>query len=367
MKVDALVVGAGFAGCVIAECCASAGLSVLVIDRREHIGGNAFDEKDSSGVLVHRFGPHIFHTAAARVVKYLSRFTDWLPYEHRVLSYVEGKLYPVPINRTTINSLYGLSLDEAGVAAYLERVREKRERVENSEDVVLSGVGGDLCDKFFRNYTRKQWNLDLSQLSPAVAGRIPVRTNDDDRYFTDSFQKMPAEGYTAMFERMLQHPAITLELGVTYRQVHPRMQPKQVFYSGPIDEFYDFRFGVLPYRSLRFEHEHLSGVARYQPVGTVNYPNDFEFTRITEFKHLTGQRHSGTSIVREYSQAGGDPYYPILTPENQQRYRQYKQLAEAESNVHFIGRLAEYRYYNMDQVVATALKTSEAHLGSRGR
>ncbi len=365
MKTDVLVVGAGFAGCVIAERYAAAGRSVVVIDRREHIGGNAFDERDQFGILVHRYGPHIFHTNAAEVVKYLSRFTEWRPYEHRVLSSVEGRLYPVPINRTTINSLYGLSLDEAGVAAYLESVREKRERIENSEDVVLSSVGRDLCDKFFRNYTHKQWSLDLSQLSPAVAGRIPVRTNDDDRYFTDSFQNMPAEGFTAMFTRMLQQPGISVELGVTFEQMRERMEFEEVFYSGPIDEYYGFRFGALPYRSLRFEHEHLAEVERCQPVGTVNYPNDFEFTRITEFKHLTGQRHPGTSIVREYPQGSGDPYYPILTPENQQRYHQYRSLAETEANIHFIGRLAEYRYYNMDQVVAAALSLAARELPKR--
>lgn len=356
MRTDVLVVGAGFAGCVLAERCAAAGKSVVVIDRRDHIGGNAFDERDNFGVLIHHYGPHIFHTNATQVVDYLSRFTDWIPYEHRVLSFVEGSLYPVPINRTTINTLYGLSLDEAGIAAYLESVREKREPIKNSEDVVLNSVGRDLCEKFFRNYTRKQWNLDLSELSSAVAGRIPVRANDDDRYFTDTFQKMPADGYTAMFTRMLQQPGISVELGVTFKQIRDRSEFSQVFYSGPIDEFYNFQFGPLAYRSLRFEHEHFSNVEYYQPVGTVNYPNDFEFTRITEFKHLTGQHHPATSIVREYPQSNGDPYYPILTRENQQRYQQYKGFAAKESSIHFIGRLAEYRYYNMDQVVAAALK-----------
>lgn len=364
MKVDALIVGAGFAGSVIAERMASAGRTVLVIDRREHVGGNAFDEIDTAGVLVHRYGPHIFHTNAQYVVEYLSRFTDWRPYEHRVLAFVEGSLYPVPINRTTINTLYGLSLDETGIAAYLESVREKREQTVNSEDLVLSSVGRDLCERFFRNYTKKQWGLDLSQLSSTVAGRIPVRTNDDDRYFTDSFQKMPAEGYTRMFLRMLEHPNIRLELNVSFQQVAERVTANEVFYSGPIDEYFEYRFGALPYRSLRFDHAHLPGVERFQPVGTVNYPNDYDFTRITEFKHLTGQNHAGTSIVREYPQSDGDPYYPVPTPENQQLYLRYKELASAEKHVHFIGRLAEYRYYNMDQVVAAALKLAELHVSS---
>ncbi len=365
MRVDVLIVGAGFAGSVIAERCAAAGRSALVIEKREHIGGNAYDERDAAGVLVHRYGPHIFHTNATQVVGYLSRFTDWRPYEHRVLSFVEGKLYPMPINRTTINALYGLSLDEPGVAAYLESVRERREHIRNSEDLVLSSVGRELCDRFFRNYTRKQWGLDLSQLSSAVAGRIPVRTNDDDRYFTDSFQKMPAEGYTNMFRNMLDHPNITLELGTSYQQISHRIEASEIYYSGPIDEFYDFRFGRLPYRSLRFEHEHLPLVEQFQRVGTVNYPNDYDFTRITEFKHLTGQKHLGTSIVREYPQRDGDPYYPIPTPENQERYALYKQLAAADKHVHFCGRLAEYRYYNMDQVVAAALSLTKHHLESK--
>lgn len=363
MKIDVLVVGAGFAGSVIAEQCAAAGRSVLVIDRREHIGGNAFDESDPSGVLVHRYGPHIFHTNADHVARYLSKFTDWRPYEHRVLSSVDGTLYPVPINRRTINMFYGLNLDEAGAARYLEDVREKKDKILTSEDVVLNSVGRELCDRFFRNYTRKQWGLDLSQLSPQVAGRIPVRTNDDDRYFTDIFQKMPSEGYTSMFRRMLDHPNISVQLGKSYQETVGTVEAGQVFYSGPIDEFYDFKFGRLSYRSLRFEHQHLPDTARFQPVGTVNYPNDFEFTRITEFKHLTGQQHSGTSIVREFPQVQGDPYYPVLTEENQKRYESYSELAKSERNVRFIGRLAEYRYYNMDQVVAAALKAAKEWLG----
>lgn len=364
-NVDVLVVGAGFAGCVMAERCADAGKSVLIIDKRLHISGNALDKRDSAGLLVHRYGPHIFHTNDTGVVEYLSSFTEWRDYEHRVLSSVDGELYPIPINRTTINKLYGLSLDETGVSSYLESVRESRQDIRSSEDVIFNSVGRDLCEKFFRNYTRKQWNLDLSQLSPAVAGRIPVRTNDDDRYFTDTFQKMPAEGYTAMFERMLDHPGIRVELGITYCELRDRVQPEWVVYTGPIDEYFHQCYGPLPYRSLRFEHEHLSGVGQFQPVGTVNYPNDYDYTRITEFKHLTGQRHLGTSIVKEYPQSSGDPYYPVLTPENQQRYQQYQKLAQTERGVLFLGRLAQYRYYNMDQVTAAALTAAKKLLAPR--
>jgi UDP-galactopyranose mutase len=320
MRADVLVVGAGFAGSVIAERCASAGMSVVVIDKREHIAGNAFDEFDRHGVLIHRYGPHIFHTNAASVSEYLSRFTAWIPYEHRVLAQVDGDLYPVPINQTTVNRLYGLSLDEEGVARHYERVREMREPIRTSEDSVLASVGHDLCNKFFRGYTRKQWGLDLSELSASVAARIPVRTNADDRYFSDSFQKMPADGFTTMFDRILDHRNIRVELGVDFKEFRKRAKWNLLVYTGPIDEYFDFCFGKLPYRSLRFEHEHLPHTAQFQAVGTVNYPNDHEFTRITEFKHLTGQQHPRTSIVREYPGDEGDPYYPVPRPENQDLY-----------------------------------------------
>jgi UDP-galactopyranose mutase len=350
-----LVVGAGFAGATCARALADAGRRVLLIDRRHHVGGNAHDRLDEHGVLVHDYGPHIFHTNSERVVEWLSRFTAWLPYEHRVRAVVGGRGYPMPINRTTINALYGLALDEAGVEAFLERVREPKTALKTSEDVVLNSVGRDLCDKFFRGYTRKQWGLDLSQLAAGVAARIPTRTNDDDRYFTDRFQAMPAAGYTAMFERMLDHPLIEVRTGVDYERARPDLACDRTIYTGPIDAFYGHRHGRLPYRSIRFEHEHLPGVARYQDVGTVNYPLDHDYTRITEFRHLTQQAHAGTSIVREYPCAEGDPYYPVPNPLNEALYKRYEALADAETDVHFIGRLAQYRYYNMDQVVAAAL------------
>ena len=351
--------GAGFAGSVVARELAEAGTCVRILDRRTHLGGNAYDEPDAAGVLVHRYGPHIFHTNSERVFKYLSRFTEWRPYEHRVRCVLGGREYPFPINRDTLNRLYGLNLDEAGAAAFFERVREPRNAVLTSEDVVLNSVGRDLYEKFFLNYTRKQWGLEPSQLKAGVAARIPVRTNTDDRYFTDTYQAMPLHGYTRMFERMLDDPNITVELGVDFQDIKDSGRARHVVYTGPIDAYFDYCFGPLPYRSLRFEHEHLSGVEKYQEVGTVNYPNDHAFTRITEFKHLTGQKHPGTSIVREYPQAEGDPYYPIPRNENEALYKRYEELAEREPNVTFVGRLAQYRYYNMDQVVAAALKAAE--------
>ena len=357
--VDILIVGAGFAGACTARVLADAGLRCHLVDKRPHIAGNAFDTLDEHGVLVHRYGPHIFHTNSEKVFAWLSRFTEWRPYEHRVLAQVDGRLLPLPINRRTLNELYGLDLDEAGAQAFLERVREPRETVRTSEDVVLNSVGRDLCEKFFRGYTRKQWGLDLSELAAGVAARIPVRSNDDDRYFTDRYQAMPSEGYTRMFERMLDHPLITVELGVDFAQVRDRVARRATVYTGPIDAYFEHRFGALPYRSLRFEHEHLPGKTRVQPVGTVNYPNEHAYTRITEFKHLTGQEHPGTSVVREFPCAEGDPYYPIPRPDNEALFKRYEALAEEERDVHFIGRLAQYRYYNMDQVAAAALVLGE--------
>ena len=357
-KLDVLVVGAGFSGAVVAERLANHGYKVLVVDRRPHIGGNAYDELDAHGVLVHPYGPHIFHTNSVRITKYLSRFTEWRAYEHRVLAKVGEQFVPIPINIETVNRVYGLSLDESTIQAFYDGVREPRADIRTSEDVVINAVGRDLYEKFFRGYTRKQWGLDPSELSAAVAARIPTRTNRDDRYFTDEFQNMPLHGYTRMFERMLDHRNLRVEVGVDYQSVRRRVRPRHTVFTGPMDAYFDYCYGKLPYRSLRFEHEHLAR-ARFQDVGTVNYPNDEDFTRITEFKHLTGQQHPGTSIVREYPQDEGDPYYPVPRPENELLNKRYQALAAREDDVTFVGRLAQYRYYNMDQCVGAALKAAE--------
>ncbi|PXW94924.1 UDP-galactopyranose mutase [Sphaerotilus hippei] len=361
-----LIVGAGFAGSVCARELAEAGKQVLVVDKRPHIGGNAFDVRDAQGVLIHPYGPHIFHTNSKRVFEYLSRFTDWRFYEHRVLAQVDGELLPIPINRTTINQLYGLELGKDQVQGYLDSVRVPCERIATSQDVVLASVGPDLCEKFFRGYTKKQWGLDLSELSAGVAARIPTRTDDDDRYFGDSFQFMPAQGYTAMFEKMLDHENITVRTGTDYREVLDGVAGAHIVYTGPIDSYYDQCHGALPYRSLSFEHVHHADTPLQQTVGTVNYPNDHAYTRITEFRHLTGEQHSGTSLVYEYPQAEGDPYYPIPRPENEALFAKYREMADRESGVTFVGRLAQYRYYNMDQIVAAALKAMEDHLAPAG-
>ncbi len=363
MMFDYLIVGAGFAGSVLAErLAAEAGKRVLVVDKRNHVGGNAYDHYDDHGILVHRYGPHIFHTNSRKVWDYLSRFTEWRPYEHRVRASVDGRLVPIPINVDTINQLYGLSLSSFEVEEFFRKVAEPREEIRTSEDVVVSAVGRELYEKFFRNYTRKQWGMDPSELDASVTARVPTRTNRDDRYFTDTFQAMPLHGYTRMFERMLAHPNIKVMLNTDYREVEGMVPYRETVFTGPIDEFFDFRHGKLPYRSLQFRHETVNQPV-FQPAPVVNFPNEHPYTRVTEFKYLTGQEHPRSSIVYEYPCDDGDPYYPVPRPENAELYRKYREMADATPGVHFVGRLATYRYYNMDQVVAQALTTFDRMTG----
>ncbi len=352
---DYMIVGAGFAGSVLAERLA-AGMNkkVLIVDRRPHIGGNAYDCYDEHGILIHKYGPHIFHTNSAEIFDYLSRFTAWRQYQHRVRACVDGRLVPIPINIDTINELYGLSLDAEGMKRFLASVAEKRDKIVTSEDVVVNGMGRELYEKFFRGYTRKQWGLDPSELDAQVTARVPVRASRDDRYFTDKFQAMPARGFTRMFENMLDHPNIKIMLNTDYQEVQHEISHESLIFTGPIDQYFGYRYGELPYRCLEFKHEtHHKPVFQSAPV--VNYPNEYAYTRITEFKYLTGQEHPLTSIVYEYPRADGDPYYPIPRPDNAALYKKYQALADETPNVHFVGRLATYRYYNMDQVVGQAL------------
>jgi UDP-galactopyranose mutase len=353
---DYLIVGAGFAGSVLAErLAAGLGKRVLLIDRRTHIGGNAYDHLDDAGVMVHRYGPHIFHTNAERIVQYLSRFTEWRDYEHRVLAQVGEHRVPIPINLTTLNTLYGLSLTESQAEEFLASRAEPVAAIRTSEDVVVSQIGRELYELFFRGYTRKQWGLDPSELDKSVTSRVPTRTTTDDRYFADTFQMMPRDGYTRMFERMLDHPQIDLLLGTDFSEVRDQVAYRHLVYSGPIDEYFDYCFGKLPYRSLRFQHE-THNQPQFQPVAVVNYPSEaVPYTRITEYKHLTGQTHPLTSISYEFPCADGDPYYPVPRPENAELYKRYRTLAEATPNVTFLGRLGTYKYYNMDQVIGQAL------------
>jgi UDP-galactopyranose mutase len=353
---DYLIVGAGLAGCVLAErLSCDMRRRILLCDVRPHIGGNTYDYYDDAGILVHKYGPHIFHTNSQYVFDYLSQFTAWRPYQHYVRASVDGQLLPIPINLNTINQLYGLRLTSSQLGDFFASVAEPRERVHTAEDVVVSTVGRELYEKFFRGYTRKQWGLDPSELDASVTARLPSRATCDDRYFTDTYQAMPLHGYTRMFERMLNRPNIKLLLNTDYREVAEVLPYRKMIYTGPIDAFFDYCYGKLPYRSLKFVHETYA-MAVYQPAAVINYPNENSYTRITEFKYLTGQEHRQTSVVYEYPQTHGDPYYPIPRPENTQLYQQYKVLADTTPDVFFVGRLATYKYYNMDQVVAQALK-----------
>lgn len=355
---DYMVVGAGVAGSVIAERLSTVGgKSVLVVERRNHVGGNAFDYYDENGLLVHKYGPHIFHTNSKVVFDYLSQFTEWREYQHQVRAQVDGMLVPIPINLDTINTLYGLSLSSEQVGHFFSERSEKVPLIRTSEDVVVSKVGRELFEKFYRGYTLKQWGREPKELDASVAGRVPVRTNRDPRYFTDQYQAMPKAGYTAMFERMLFRRDIHVLLNTSFEEVRDCIQFRKLIFTGPIDEYYARRFGRLPYRSLNFVKEILDK-EQAQPVGTINYPNDFEWTRRTEMKHLTGQKHHKTALIYEMPCEEGDPYYPVPTPESREAYACYAALAEEEKDVVFLGRLGTYKYYNMDQVVAQALVTA---------
>jgi UDP-galactopyranose mutase len=370
---DYLIVGAGFAGSVLAERLASkADKKVLIIDQRNHIGGNAYDYYNKDGILVHKYGPHIFHTNSIDVFEYLSKFTPWRQYEHKVLASVDGQLVPIPINLNTINQMYGLNLSADQLEGFFKSRAEKVDRIVTSEDVVVSKVGRELYEKFFRGYTRKQWDLDPSELDASVTARVPTRTNKDDRYFTDTYQAMPSYGYSKMFEKMLSHPNIKIMLNTDYKEIVDSIPYKFMIYTGPVDAYFNYCYGKLPYRSLEFKFETVES-ENFQQTGTVNYPNEHPYTRITDFKYLTGQKHPKTTIVYEYPKAEGDPYYPVPRPENAEIYKKYQQLTAAMTNTYFVGRLATYKYYNMDQVVAQSLtlfkklmqRQSETHVNGQ--
>lgn len=359
MKYDFLIVGAGFAGCVLAERLSSQlDKKVLLIDRRSHIGGNAYDSYNDDGIMIHNYGPHLFHTNDDRVFTYLSQFTEWRSYEHRVLSNVDGKLVPIPINRNTVNMLFNLDFHtEKEVLDYFENEREYIVDVKNSEDFVVSRVGKRLYSLLYEGYTRKQWGLEPRLLASSVCGRIPIRSNTDDRYFEDKYQCIPLKGYTEMFKKMIEQKNIHLSLETSYKDI-PAQIYDTIIYTGSIDEFFEFSYGVLPYRSLRFEYKTLN-MEYYQPLATINFPNIFDYTRINEWKYITGQKHKKTTITKEYPIAVGEPFYPIPTVENTAIYHRYAVETKKMKNIHFVGRLATYKYYNMDQVVAQSLKLFE--------
>ena len=354
---DYLIVGAGFAGSVAAERIASQlDKKVMIVEKRNHIGGNAFDEFDEYGILVHRYGPHIFHTNSKEVFNYLSQFTDWIPYEHKVLAKLNGELYPMPINRITINKYFNKNFSsDHEVENFLSKIRQNRFPIMNSEDIIVNQVGVELFEKFFKHYTKKQWNLEPKNLSPSVCGRIPIRTNDDCRYFTDKYQFMPKTGYTKMFENMLNHKNIEVILNKDYKKIINDISFDKMIYTGPIDYYFDYVFGKLPYRSLRFEWENYD-IHSFQETAQLNYvDNSFTFTRVVEHKKLTGQKINQTTISKEYSVKDGEPFYPIPNEENRKQYLCYQNESKKLTNTIFCGRLAEYQYYNMDQVIANTL------------
>ncbi len=362
-RCDVLIAGCGYAGIVLAERLASqCGLHCLIVERRQHIGGNSYDEHDAAGVLLHKYGPHYFRTNSDRIRDYLSQFTEWHPVEYKILSSAEGRLWQFPINLNTFEQILGRPSTSEEMAATLEKWRVPIEMPRNSEEVIVSQVGWRLYELFFKNYTRKQWKRDPRELDASVCGRIPIRTNRDDRYLSEKFQALPREGYTAMFRRMLAHPKIEVLLGADFREVQAQTESRHVVYTGMVDEYFDFRLGELPWRSLRFEPETLRQ-EWFQPVMQINYPNEHDFTRIVEIKHATGQKlPEATTIVREFPEdyaRGKVAYYPIPAPDAKALYERYAELAAREEGVSFVGRLATYRYYNMDQVVGMALAEFE--------
>lgn len=359
MKFKYVVVGAGLAGLTVAQRISEElDEKVLVIEKRGTIGGNVYDSYNEDGILIHNYGPHIFHTNDQGVYDYLSRFTKWNDFWHRVLTYVDGNLVPMPITVETINQLYNLNLDCSQVEEFLKKRAIDLPEVKTSKDVALSKVGTDIYEKIFENYTKKQWGVDPGELDTSVISRIPIRYNRDTRYFADKYQGMPKHGYTKLCENMVKNPNIKLLLNTDYKEVIDEIEYEKLIYTGPTDYFYDYEFGKLAYRSIDFVFE-THEEEEYQRAPVVNYPNDYKFTRITEFKKLTGQTHKKTTILKEFPTSDGEPYYPFPTKEWRERFVSYQEKMQQEKNVLFLGRLAEYKYYNMDAVVRQALNLFE--------
>ncbi len=369
---DVWVAGAGYAGAVAARALAERGKRVLVLERRGHIGGNAYDRYDGAGVLIHQYGPHIFHTNNKKVFDFLSRFTRWRDYQHRVIANIPGEhgerlTYPVPFNLTSLETAFGpekgRKLGDKLIAAYGGEKKVTILELRQNSDPEISALADYVYEHVFVHYTMKQWGQKPEDIDPATTARVPVFLSRDDRYFQDTYQGMPLEGYTKMFERMLDHPNIEVRLNTDARQLLGRTEGPLI-YTGQADELFDFKYGPLPYRTLDFKFETLPQDF-FQTHGTVNYTVDEDFTRITEFKHLTGQEIPGvTTIVREYSRAyTGDaretPYYAIINRSNNALYAKYKAEADQFPGLYLLGRLAEYKYYNMDAIAARALELAE--------
>lgn len=359
-KYDIVIIGAGISGVTLAERYASLGRRVLIVEKRNHIGGNCYDRYNEDDILISEYGAHLFHTSYDDVWEYVNRFSEWYPYEHRVLSFVDGKLVPVPVNIDTVNTLFGIKIKtEEEMQKWLDENTEKIENPKNSEESALRRVGKVLYEKMFKNYTKKQWDMWPSELEASVMDRIPVRTNHDNRYFGDKYQALPKGGYTKIFEKMLNHPNITVMLDTAYEDIKNNIVGyEKLFCTGPIDQFFEYKFGEkLQYRSIRFEFE-THDKEFYQSNSVINYPSEeYPYTRIIEYKYFTGQKHPKTTIAKEYSTWEGEPYYPVPTERNREIYAKYKQEAEKleKEGIYFVGRLANYKYFNMDQAFKNAL------------
>ncbi len=356
MNIDFLIVGAGFAGCTLAERIATKiHKKVLLVEQRNHIGGNSYDYYNSDGILVQKYGPHIFHTNSSDVWNYLCQFTEWNGYVHRVIAKVNKKEVYLPINLDTVERLYDRQFTPEKLKDFFEQCRIKLTEIKNSRDVVVSQIGEELYELFFKNYTKKQWGVYPEELDAQVTKRLPVRFSRDTRYFTDIYQGIPKYGYTRMFDKMLDNKNISLLLNTDYKEIVDSINFKKLIFTGPIDHYFDYRYGELPYRSLDFKFETLD-TERYQNAAVINYPNEYDYTRVTEFKHFYFQKHGKTTICYEYPKAKGDPYYPIPKQQYLEIYEEYKKETKKMTDIYFVGRLAEYKYYNMDQVVASALR-----------
>lgn len=365
---DYVIVGAGFGGLVTAERLGAAGHRCLVIERRDHIGGNCFDKRDRNGLLYHAYGPHYFRTNFAAVRDYLTHFTEWREVEYKVQSFAQGRHWSFPINLGTYRQLTNsAAATQQDFEAYLARSRVKIAEPKTSEEAILASAGPELYELFFKGYTSKQWGRPASELDASVCRRIPIRTSLDERYFEDAFQALPRQGYTAMFENMFDRSGAELRLGTDYRSILPHLRYKHLIYTGPLDEYFGCKWGRLPYRTLGFSVDEIAEVKSAtgfaQNVLQINFPGNEAHTRTVELKHITGQQSAGTNVVREfpaeYRPGKSEPYYPIPGTESQQLAERYRALAAKEKNVTFLGRLATYRYLNMDQIVAAALQAAE--------
>ena len=357
MKYNYVVVGAGLAGITIAERIATQlHKRVLVIEKRDHIGGNVYDSYNEYGILIHNYGPHTFHTDDKEVFDYICKYTEWNDYQHHVLSYVDGHFVPMPISLETINQLYNLNLSQDEMNDFISSRCEDINPIKTSEDVVLSQGGRDIYEKFFKYFTIKQWGVSPAELDKSVISRIPFRKNRDTRYFTDKYQGNPKGGYTQMCRNMLKHPEISILINTDYKDIIDDLSYERLIYTGPIDYYFDYCYGELLYRSIRFEFETYD-MESFQPTASSRYPQDYDYTRITEFKKMTGQKSDKTTICKEYPCFGGDPYYPYPTNEWKVKASKYIELSKDEKNTTFIGRLAEYKYYDMDDVIRRSLDT----------